>query len=440
MKSKPPAPPSVPPRPIPAKRKSKVPTGRIGRIARVAAIGLSSGAARAEKTAQVLASMRGLAAKVGQMASYVDGVVPEEHRASYESWLSHLRSQAARSEPAEVRALVEAELGKPIAELFVEWDDEPFASASIGQVHRARLADGRVLAVKVQHPGVAKAVESDLSNAGLVESMIGALGGRRLDTKGLLDVLKARFREELDYEHEAEQLRFFAELHAGDPQISVPAFVASRSSRRVLTTEMVTGRTFEDACAASEAERRAWAATLWRYVYRGNLVGGRFNADPHPGNYIFHDDARITFLDYGCVQRIEPAALAGARAMHEAATRKDEPAFTTRVSSMIGAKPGPLEDAARAYIRRCFEPIFASPFRITRPYTASLVASTKGLAGVARNVKNDELFTMPPEMLFMNRLQFGFYSVLARLDVEVDYAEIERAIHTEFAAYDARSR
>jgi predicted unusual protein kinase regulating ubiquinone biosynthesis (AarF/ABC1/UbiB family) len=333
-----------------------------------------------------------------------------------------------------VRALVEEELGQPIAALFAEWEDEPFASASIGQVHRARMQDGRVLAVKVQHPGIAKAVESDLSNAGLVESMIGALGGRRLDTKTLLEVIKVRFREELDYLHEAEQLRFFTALHADDPEIHVPAVEGSRSSRRVLATEMVEGRTFEQACAAPETERRRWAETLWRYVYRGNLVGGRFNADPHPGNYIFHDDARITFLDYGCVQKIDSHALAGARAMHAAAVKKDETAFTARVSHMIGAKPGPLEDAARLYIRRCFEPIFASPFHITRPYTASLVTSTKGLAGVARKVKDDELFTMPPEMLFMNRLQFGFYSVLARLDVEVDYAAVERRIHAEIIA------
>ncbi len=412
----------------------KLPTSRVGRLARVAAIGLSSGAARAEKTAQALSQMRGLAAKVGQMASYVDGLVPEQHRASYESWLGHLRSQAARSAPDEVRALVEEELGAKLAELFAEWDDAPFASASIGQVHRAKMADGRVLAVKVQHPGIAKAVESDLSNAGLIESMVGALGGRRLDTKSLLDVIKIRFREELDYAHEAEQLRFFAALHAGDAQIHVPALVAERSSDRVLSTELVTGRTFEEACAASEPERRAWAETLWRYVYRGNLVGGRFNADPHPGNYIFHEGARVTFLDYGCVQKIEPAALIGARAMHDAALRRDEAAFASRVSTMIGAKPGPLEDAARTYIRRCFEPIFASPFRITRPFTASLVVGTKGLAGVARTVKDEQLFTMPPEMLFMNRLQFGFYSVLARLDVEVDYAAVERRIHAEIPA------
>ncbi len=420
--------------PSPPSKKKKLPTSRVGRLAQVARIGLTSGAARAEKTAQVLSSMRGLAAKVGQMASYVDGLVPEEHRESYSSWLSHLRTQAARSEPGEVRALVEEELGAPVTKLFAEWDEEPFASASIGQVHRARMADGRLLAVKVQHPGVAKAVESDLSNASLVESMIGALGGRRLDTRRLLEVIKLRFREELDYAHEAEQLLYFTALHQGDPQIHIPALVAERSSGRVLSTELVSGRTFDEACAASADERRAWAETLWRYVYRGNLVGGRFNADPHPGNYIFHDDARITFLDYGCVQKIEPPALAGARAMHDAAVRRDEGAFTKHVSTMIGAKPGALEDAARAYIRRCFEPIFASPFHITRPYTASLVVSTKGLAGVARAVKNEELFTMPPEMLFMNRLQFGFYSVLARLDVEVDYAATERRIHAEIVA------
>ena len=96
-------------------------------------------------------------------------------------------------------------------------------------------------------------------------------------------------------------------VHAGDPTVRIPALVASHSRKHVLTTEFVRGLSFEAACAASENERRAWAETMWRFVFKGNLLGGRFNADPHPGNYIFHDGGRITFLDYGCVQPIDPA-------------------------------------------------------------------------------------------------------------------------------------
>ncbi len=414
----------------PAKAR-QIPTSRVGRIARLAALSMSGGDARVRRTAEVLGTLRGLAAKVGQMASYVDGLVPEEHRDVYESSLCALRAHAAHSDTAAVRHLIEEELGAPIDQLFAEWNDTPFASASIGQVHRARLHDGHEIAVKVQHPEIAKAIESDLANAGLVEAMIGALGGRRLDSKGLFEVAKTRFREELDYRHEAQSLLFFARLHAHDAKILVPGFIPSHSSARVLSTELALGATFETACGAPEADRRAWAETLWRYVYRGSLVGGRFNADPHPGNYVFLENGTIVFLDYGCVQAFAGDALSNARKMHQAALLRDEAAFAKRVSVMVKARSGRLENAARSYVRRCFEPLFESPFRVTRPYAGSLVTSLKDLALLARSAKDDELFTMPPEMLFINRLQFGFYSVLARLDVNVDYAAVERSFAAE---------
>ena len=291
-----------------------LPASRIGRFARLAAMGMRTGASMlvdrgggsaAEHAAEVLGNLRGLAAKVGQMASYVDGLVPEQQAPAFEAGLKALRAQAPRSSPQAIRALVEEELGAPIDALFAEWDDAPLASASIGQVHRARMADGIEVAVKVQHPGIARAVESDLANASLLESFVGVLGGRRFDSKAMLQVIRARFREELDYVREAENLRAFATLHAGDATVRVPAFVASRSSPRVLTTELARGDDFEAACVAPEAERTAWARTMWRFVFKGTLVGGKLNADPHPGNYVFHDAGRVTFLDYGCIQPID---------------------------------------------------------------------------------------------------------------------------------------
>jgi predicted unusual protein kinase regulating ubiquinone biosynthesis (AarF/ABC1/UbiB family) len=413
----------------------EIPKGRLGRLARVAAMSVRTGAgmlvnrdggSAADHAAEVLGHLRGLAAKVGQMASYVDGLVPEQHAEKFEASLKALRAQAPRSSVHAIRAMVEKELGGPIDTLFHEWHDVPIASASIGQVHRATLKDGTTVAVKVQHPGIAHAVESDLANASLLESFVGSIGGKRFDTKTMLEVIQARFREELDYAHEGRCLLAFEELHRGDPTVRVPRFVSSHSTKHVLTTELAVGASFEEACAAPEAERRAWAETLWRFVFKGTLVGAMLNADPHPGNYVFHEDGRVTFLDYGCIQRIDdrrPRAVA----VHKAALAQDEAAFGRAVAAMVSSKPGPLEDLSIRYTRRCFFPLFESPYRIEKSYAASLVGGMHEMALLARKVPETQLFTMPGDMFFVNRLQFGFYSVLARLDVEVDYAAVERA-------------
>lgn len=413
----------------------RVPQGRLGRLARLAAAGARSGAGlllsknsegAAEHTAEILGTLRGLAAKVGQMASYVDGVVPEQHREAYETAMKRLREAAPASSPAQVRRTVELELGAPLDRLFAQWDDAPIASASIGQVHRARLSDGREVAVKVQHPGIARALENDLANAGLLESAVAALGARRLSSKAMLEIVRTRFREELDYELEAERQRFFALLHADFARIRVPAVVAARSSRRVLCTEFVRGSSFDQACGASESERAAWARTLWRFVFKGNLVGGKFNADPHPGNYFFHEGGAVTFIDFGCVQPLAQWHRRGAEGLHLAAMARDERLFRERCAALVGTKPGVFEDEIVHFIRMTFSPLFASPYRLTRPFAASLVEQFKEMALAVRKLRDADVPPLPADFFFMNRLQFGFYSVLARLDVEVDYSEVER--------------
>ena len=413
----------------------KLPQGRLGRLARLAAVGARMGAdtlshrhgaATAKQAAQVLGTLRGLAAKVGQMASYVDGVVPEAHRDAYEASMKTLQAAAPRSSSAEIRVCVEKELGAPIDKLFAGWNDDPLASASIGQVHVATLPDGREVAVKVQHPGIVEAVESDLANTSVLEGFVGVLGGKRFEPKKMFEMIRTRFREELDYGLEAERLSRFARLHEGDPTVRVPGLVRSHSSRRVLTTELARGATFDQACGAPEDERRAWAHTMWRFVFKGTLRGGILNADPHPGNYIFHDDGVVTFLDYGCVQEADAAHRGRGEAVHRAALANDEAAFGRAVATLVASKPGPLEKVAIAYTRKIFQPLFGSPYRLTRSYAASLVDDMKDMARLARKVPAEQAFAMPPDMLFVNRLQFGFYSVLARLDAEGDYAKVER--------------
>jgi predicted unusual protein kinase regulating ubiquinone biosynthesis (AarF/ABC1/UbiB family) len=417
-------------------KERKVPQGRLGRLARFATVGVRTGAgllldrsgsAGAKHAAEVLGTLRGLAAKVGQMASYIDGVVPEGQREAYESTMKALFAAAPKSSPAQIRARVEEELGAPIDRLFARWVDEPLASASIGQVHVADLHDGREVAVKVQHPGITRAVESDLANAGFLENIARAMGWERLEPKKILAVIRQRFREELDYRLEAKRILRFADLHAGDTHVRVPVLIESHSTQCVLTTELARGLTFDQACASDPEERRAWARSMWRFVFKGTMVGGMLNADPHPGNYVFHPEGRVTFLDYGCVQELDERHQQLARAVHLAALARDEAAFHRAVATLVRAKPGPLEDMAVSYTRRCFEPLFESPYRITRAYAASLVGGMRDMGRAALGVKDHESFAMPPEMVFVNRLQFGFYSVLARMDVDVDYASVERA-------------
>src|SRR6187549_2351027 len=226
-------------------RDDSLPTGRLGRVVRLAGVGARAGAGfvlsksgvnAAEYAADVLGTLRGLAAKVGQTLSYVDGIVPEAQRESYEKALGKLRDSTPRSAPEAIRRLIEEELGAPVERLFQEFSEQPFASASIGQVHRATLSDGRVVAVKVQHPGIALAVESDLENASVMEGLVSTLGPKGVNAKAAYDEVAARFREELDYELEAERQGQFSRLHAGDPTIRIPEVIPQRSSRRVLTS------------------------------------------------------------------------------------------------------------------------------------------------------------------------------------------------------------
>lgn len=415
-----------------------LPKGRLNRLARLASVGARSGLGlfadrgdtAAQYAAEVLGTMRGLAAKIGQTLSYADGLLPESQREAYEKALGALRAAAPHSAWPEVEQQIETELGAPVSELFAQFEAEPFASASIGQVHRARLGDGRRVAVKVQHPGIAAAIESDLSNAQVLQHLLGVFGPRGLDPKAAFAEVSQRFREELDYELEARRQTQFARLHAGDTDVRVPQVIAERSSKRVLTTEFAEGDPLEHAAEQPEPIRRRYAETLWRFVFKSTLVGGLFNADPHPGNFFFAHDGGVTFLDFGCVQPLDEQHLLAARAMHRAAAERDEAAFARAASDLLGLRGGDYARLVLAYTRRCFEPLFESPFLLSRAYTASLAQDIQTMKKAMWS-KDGSFVMMPPALILLNRLQFGFYSVLARLDVQVDYAGVERQLLEE---------
>jgi predicted unusual protein kinase regulating ubiquinone biosynthesis (AarF/ABC1/UbiB family) len=414
----------------------KVPTGRLQRITRMARVGMrtglsvlggSDGSGAAVQAAELLGNLRGIAAKVGQMASYVDGFIPEPQRAAYERVLSSLQTATAASPFEEVRALLEAELGQPLSAAFATFEPTPLASASIGQVHRAQLADGRAVAVKVQHPGIEHAIEADLKSAGSLTSVVSLLGPRGLNPETIFEEVAERFREELDYAHEASQQQRFAAMHADDPRVHVPAVIASHSTKRVLCTELAVGQSFAVAVAAPRELRRVYAELLWHFVFKGVLQRGLFNADPHPGNFIFHPDGRITFLDFGCIQVLDETQRQLARALHGSAIDGDEAAFKRAAAQMSGTKPGPYETDLLAYLWRCYEPLRHSPFHMTAEYVTGVVRGIQDLKGHMLH-KTSNVTPIPRGLVFTNRLQFGFYSVLARFDVEADYAGIARQL------------
>jgi predicted unusual protein kinase regulating ubiquinone biosynthesis (AarF/ABC1/UbiB family) len=416
-----------------------LPTGRLARLSRLARVGARSGfsllagtdgAAAAQQAVELLGNLRGLAAKVGQMASYIDGVIPEAQREVYERVLKSLQNATPASPFPKVRDVIETELGASLDELFAEFDEQPIASASIGQVHRARLherAGAGEVAVKVQHPGIEAAIETDLGSAGSLVGLVSMIGPKGISVKTLHDEVAARFREELDYRLEAERQTQFARFFLDEPRIRVPRIIASHSARRVMASELVRGFDLDAAAQRSEEERRAFALLLWRFAFTGMLSEGMFNADPHPGNYLFHEDGAISFLDFGCVQMIGPDFLAGARGMHEGALQRDEAMFRRHAARVCGTVPGAYEDDLLTYLWGCFEPLRQVPFQLKRDYVIEIVKNTQNLK---RHVlgRNTGVTQPPPGVMLLNRLQLGFYSVLARLDVSVDYAAVDREI------------
>ena len=382
----------------------------------------------AETAAEALGQLRGLAMKVGQMASYVDGMIPAEHGELFERALAPLRAAAPTMTPEAAARVVASELGRPPEQAFATWQPIPIASASIGQVHRATTHDGLEVAVKVQMVGVDAAVRADLGNASLLTRLLPFAG--RVGVPEQLAELRARFLEELDYAHEARRQLQFAQAFASAAAVRVPRVITELSTARVLTTEFAPGASFEWAVEQPVEQRREWAETLWRFVFGSILVHGLFNADPHPGNYLFEPDGVVWFLDFGCTRELTPETLERVRRVHRCAVDGDRDAFREAAFAMLELpRDGVMGRLVAEYVEACFEPMLASgPFCITKEYARSLVA---GLQQKKLQVLREAptRFRAPPaELLFFNRLQVGFYSVLARLDAPIDYAAIHRDV------------
>jgi predicted unusual protein kinase regulating ubiquinone biosynthesis (AarF/ABC1/UbiB family) len=251
----------------------------------------------AQDVAETLGAMKGVLMKIGQMASYIDeGLSPAVRRT-----LSRLQDSVPPMSPQLAASVVAEELGLPPERAFAEWDPEPIAAASIGQVHRAITHDGRAVAVKVQYPGIAEAIAADLDNVALLRRML-RITAPSQDVDALLAELRERVLEEIDYRREAANQTLFADYYEGHPTIVVPKIAAELSARRVVTSDLAVGTRFADLASWTQPERDLAAETIFRFVFRSLYELHAFNGDPHPGNYLFHGDGKVTFLDFGLVK------------------------------------------------------------------------------------------------------------------------------------------
>jgi predicted unusual protein kinase regulating ubiquinone biosynthesis (AarF/ABC1/UbiB family) len=258
----------------------------------------------AQQMVEVLGSMKGAAMKVGQVISFLDvSAVPPEYRDVVQDALAQLRDSAPQVPFKEMRKVLEDDLEMPIGEAFAEFDEDAVAAASIGQVYRARLHDGRAVAVKVQYPGADAAVRADMQNLGLLLRAAKTIAPG-LDGKAVAGEIRERILDETDYEAEALAHRGFAREWRGHPFVHVPDVVTSLSRRRVIVTEWVDGRSFDEVKELSAEERNRFAEVVYRFFIGSLYRNGHFSADPHPGNYLLMDDGRVAFIDFGMNKKL----------------------------------------------------------------------------------------------------------------------------------------
>ena len=394
---------------------------------------LQSAKKTAEAMLKTLGDMKGLPLKFGQMASYIDGLAPPGYEDKFQRVLARLQQKAPPLSPAAAVKVVREDLGADPREIFAEWEGDPFAAASIGQVHRAVTRGGERVAVKVQYPGIDKAIENDLKSLSMLETMIAPIG-RRYQTKETLEEIKSVFLAEIDYRLEAETVDEFRRIHAEDRDIVIPRVVHSLSSKRVLTLELIGGVDYATFCErAPQADRNAAGETLARFMFRALWGHGLLYADPHPGNYRFLGGGRVAFLDFGCHKRLDGPLVDGMKGYIVALQKGDMPAFYKACNEVLGYDPSDRESFA---LYTEYAKLIVQPFVVDGPFKFTKEFARESVAFLVRGGKklvfkpNESLpsmptpVRMPSDLTFVNRLQWGFGSVLAGLGAEANWRRL----------------
>jgi predicted unusual protein kinase regulating ubiquinone biosynthesis (AarF/ABC1/UbiB family) len=440
----------------------KVPKSRIGRLTKLGtlATGLAgdvAGAAgrivtgsgwdqaaerfhqqAAKRLMESLGRMKGLPMKLGQMLSYIDDFIPAELRTVYRETLRPLQVKVRPMRWAEIEAALTEDLGADAEHLFAHFDREPIAAASIGQVYKAELLDGTAVAVKVQYPGIVKAIQSDLKNVKLLRDVF-ALVLPQVDVERSLADVTARVLEECDYVSELLNQQQFRRVWEGDPELFIPGVYEELCGHQVLVSEFVEGLSFEEMLKVKGPEERSrLGQALFRFVFRSLYVFGMFHADPHPGNYVFPGDGRLAVLDFGCVQRYDlETRMALSRVRWQAAEGVRGPELYQGMREAYGLPADVDEEELEfleKYVLLAIEPVLEDRvFRYDREYTERLAAlSVKGsMLGARKVVRKGIREAKRPGLVFLNRIQYGLASVLASMGAEANWFQITKGIDQE---------
>jgi predicted unusual protein kinase regulating ubiquinone biosynthesis (AarF/ABC1/UbiB family) len=379
----------------------------------------------AEQLFTVLGQLKGGAMKVGQALSVFEAALPEELAAPYRAALTGLQEAAPPLPVATVHAVLAEQLGPQWRGLFTSFDDRPAAAASIGQVHRAVWSDGRAVAVKIQYPGAAEALLSDVRQLARLARVLGPLAPG-LELKPLLAEVQARLAEELDYGLEAQAQAAFSEAYDGDPDILVPAVVAGAD--RVLVGEWVEGTPLSRVITEGTPEQRDRASRLLaRFLLSGPVLAGLLHADPHPGNFRLTDDGRLGVIDFGAVDRLPDGAPEPVGRLARLALSGDADAVLAGLREEGFVRPDVELDGAALldYLAPLLAPLADDGFRFTRPWLRTQAARLADPRSPAAQL--GRRLNLPPSYVLIHRVVLGTIAVLAQLDGEAPYrSEAER--------------
>ena len=367
----------------------------------------------AEDVARELGNMKGAIMKAGQLIGFIAEGLPPEAQAA----LATLQADVPPMAPSLAEGVIRSELGDDPERFFLDWNPLPVAAASVGQVHRAVLPDGREVAVKVQYPGIDRAIRSDLDNAEVLYNLFSSLALKGLDVKGLVDELRARMSDELDYRIEAANQDEFWRRYRGHPFIRIPAVVSELSTERVLVTEWVDGWTWgEFEARADHTARQRSAEVLFRFAQGSVHRDGVFNGDPHPGNYRFHPDGTITFLDFGLVKRWSAGEWERLSPCLDAILARD-PQWCVRAMEEVGfLRPDHGLDPERVYeyVSAPYVPYLQDRFTFTRQFTAEALGKVANIDGPHAEIIR--ALNMPASFVILDRVVWGISALLGKLE------------------------